>query len=58
MLADIRAGLVDAVVVWDLDRLHRRPIELEEFINLADEKHLALATVTGECDLSTHNGRL
>jgi DNA invertase Pin-like site-specific DNA recombinase len=58
LLADIRAGKVDAVVVWDLDRLHRRPIELEEFINLADEKHLALATVTGECDLSTHNGRL
>jgi DNA invertase Pin-like site-specific DNA recombinase len=58
MLADIRAGKLDAVVVWDLDRLHRRPIELEEFIGLADEKHLALATVTGECDLSTHNGRL
>ena len=58
MLADIRAGKVDAVVVWDLDRLHRRPIELEEFIDLADAKHLALATVTGEVDLSTHNGRL
>lgn len=58
LLTDIRAGRVDAVVVWDLDRLHRRPIELEEFISLADEKHLALATVTGECDLSTDNGRL
>ncbi|WP_244892682.1 recombinase family protein [Mycobacterium asiaticum] len=58
MLAAIRAGEVDAVVVWDLDRLHRRPIELEEFIGLADEKRLKLATVTGECDLSTDNGRL
>ena len=58
MLTDIRNGAVDAVVVWDLDRLHRRPIELEEFIDLADAKHLALATITGECDLSTHNGRL
>jgi DNA invertase Pin-like site-specific DNA recombinase len=58
MLADIEAGKVDAVVVWDLDRLHRRPIELEAFIDLADRHHLALATVTGECDLSTHNGRL
>src|SRR4051794_7764795 len=44
MLDDIRAGLVDAVVVWDLDRLHRRPIELEYFIDLADEKHVALAS--------------
>ena len=25
MLSDIRAGSVDAVVTWDLDRLHRRP---------------------------------
>jgi DNA invertase Pin-like site-specific DNA recombinase len=48
MLADIEAGKVDAVVVWDLDRLHRRPIELEHFIDLADRCHLALATVSGE----------
>ena len=58
MLTDIEAGKLDAVVVWDLDRLHRRPIELEEFIDLADRHKLALATVTGECDLGTHNGRL
>ena len=58
LLADIESGAVGAVVVWDLDRLHRRPIELEQFIDLADAKHLALATVTGEVDLSTHNGRL
>src|SRR4051812_11732029 len=58
MLDDIRAGLLGAVVVWDLDRLHRRPIELEHFITLADEKHLALASVGGDADLSTDNGRL
>lgn len=58
MLADIRAGEIGAVVAWDLDRLHRRPIELEHFIALADEKKLKLATVTGETDLSTDNGRL
>lgn len=58
MLAAIRAGEVDGVVAWDLDRLHRRPIELEHFIALADEKKLKLATVTGETDLSTDNGRL
>ena len=58
MLNDIRDNKIQAVVVWDLDRLHRQPIELEHFINLADEKQLALATVTGECDLSNDNGRL
>jgi DNA invertase Pin-like site-specific DNA recombinase len=58
MLQDIRAGSIDAVVTWDLDRLHRRPIELEEFITLADERRLALATVGGDADLSTDNGRL
>jgi DNA invertase Pin-like site-specific DNA recombinase len=58
MLTDIRAGKVGAVVVWDLDRLHRRPIELEHFMKLADDHQLKLATVTGDCDLSTDNGRL
>jgi DNA invertase Pin-like site-specific DNA recombinase len=58
MLAAIRRGAVDALVVWDLDRLTRRPIELEEFIVLADKRNLALATATGDTDLSTDNGRL
>jgi DNA invertase Pin-like site-specific DNA recombinase len=58
MLADAREGRVGAVVVWDLDRLHRRPIELEAFMALADDKHLALATVSGDVDLSTAQGRL
>jgi DNA invertase Pin-like site-specific DNA recombinase len=58
MLADIRDSTIGAVVAWDLDRLHRRPIELEYFMALADEKHLALATVSGDVDLSTAQGRL
>lgn len=58
MLEDIRAGFIEAVVVWDLDRLHRRPMELEYFIDLADDKHVALASIGGDADLSTDNGRL
>lgn len=58
MLKDIEDGRVDAVVCWHLDRLHRRPIELENFIDLADRKKLALATVTGDVNLGTDNGRL
>jgi hypothetical protein len=58
MLDDIRGDKIGAVVTWDLDRLHRQPIELERFMVLADEKSLALATVGGDADLSTDNGRL
>jgi DNA invertase Pin-like site-specific DNA recombinase len=58
MLAAIEAGEVGAVVAWDLDRLHRRPVELESFIDLADRHRLALATVSGDVDLSTAQGRL
>jgi DNA invertase Pin-like site-specific DNA recombinase len=59
MLADIMAGDIDAVVVWHLDRLHRQPMELEEFIKVTEEADIArnLATVTGEVDLSTDDGR-
>src|SRR5829696_7662756 len=58
MLADIECGHIAAVVVWDLDRLHRRPLELEHFIDLADKHRLALATVPGDTDLGTDSGRL
>ncbi|NYG07810.1 DNA invertase Pin-like site-specific DNA recombinase [Phycicoccus badiiscoriae] len=58
MLAALEAGEVDAVVVWDLDRLTRRPIEIEHFIDLADRKRVALASVGGDVDLATDNGRM
>lgn len=58
MLGAIRDGSIGAVVAWDLDRLHRRPIELERFMALADEHRLALATVSGDVDLSNPQGRL
>lgn len=58
MLDDIRDGKIQAVVAWHLDRLHRRPVELEDFIALADERRVALATATGDVDLSTDNGKL
>ena len=57
MLADIREGLVQGVVAWDADRLHRRPRELEDFIDLANQKNLTLATIGGDFDLSTPTGR-
>src|ERR1700677_3559842 len=36
MLADLKSGARDAVIVYNLDRLHRRPVELEEFVALCE----------------------
>jgi len=57
MLADLEAGLRDAVICVDLDRLTRRPVELEAFMDLADRHGVALANVSGDTDLSTSDGR-
>ena len=58
LLDDMRAGRVARVVVWDLDRLTRRPTELEAFIDLAHEHNVDLANVSGEIDLSSAHGRM
>lgn len=61
LMRDIQSGTVDALVVWDLDRLHRSPRELEEFFTICDSARpqlTELASVSGEVDLSTHAGRL
>jgi site-specific DNA recombinase len=58
MLADIKSGKIDAVVCWHVDRLTRKPAELEVIISLAEQHGLQLGTVTGEVDLSTPTGRL
>ncbi|MDP9388176.1 MAG: recombinase family protein [Actinomycetota bacterium] len=58
MLAGIKDGDIDAVVVWHLDRLHRAPKELEEFFEVCDAAGVKdLASVTGDVDLSTYDGR-
>lgn len=58
MLDAIRAGDISAVIVWDVDRLTRRPAELEVVIDLAERHGVQLASVGGEIDLATPQGRL
>ena len=59
MLEAIAARDVDAVVAYDLDRLHRIPRELEEFFEACDRVALVnLATVSGDVDLGTNDGRM
>jgi site-specific DNA recombinase len=55
---DIRNGVIGKVAVWDMDRLHRQPRELEDFIDLAEKHGVELANVGGDVDLSTPSGRM
>jgi site-specific DNA recombinase len=58
MLDDLRGGFLDAVVVWDADRLHRQPKELEEFFEVCTDAAVTrLASVSGDIDLATHDGQ-
>jgi site-specific DNA recombinase len=44
MLADLKRGRVDAVIAWHPDRLHRRPVELESFIDLVEAADAVVKT--------------
>jgi len=58
MCADIEQRRRDGVITWHLDRLHRSPIELEQFIVLIESTGADVRTVTGgDYDLSTSDGR-
>ncbi len=58
LLADIHAGVVQAVVAWHPDRLHRHPRELEEFIDACESAGALVETVrAGSTDLGTPSGR-
>jgi site-specific DNA recombinase len=58
MLADVRANQLDVVVVYSMDRLTRKPSELESVIALADVYGLELATVAGNVHIATHEDRV
>ncbi|MFO6454514.1 MULTISPECIES: recombinase family protein [unclassified Aeromicrobium] len=59
MLSDIEAGVVDGVVAWHADRLHRRVTELEEFVGICERHGTAVQTVrSGSVDLSSASGRM
>lgn len=58
LLCDVKAGVLDVIVCWHPDRLHRSPRELEDFIDLLESIGFTVATVTaGDRDFSTPDGR-
>ncbi len=57
MLRDLREGRRDAVIVYHVDRLTRRPIELEEFVAALDTAGVRqVRFVVGDMDLGTGDG--
>ncbi len=57
-LEDLEAGTIDGLLVYDLDRLHRQPSELESFIELCGRLRLTnVASVSGDIDLTTADGQ-
>lgn len=57
MLAAIGAGEIDAIVVYHGDRLIRQPWDLELLLRIADERHMPLASPTGDRNLDSPDDR-
>ena len=58
MCEALRAGSLDGVVVYNLDRLHRRSRELETFIELCQNLRVThVSSVEGDIDLTTAEGQ-
>lgn len=58
LLADIKIGRINAIVVWHIDRMTRKPRELEDVIDMHEKQGVQLGTVTGDVDLATPTGRM
>ena len=57
LVTDLADGVRDAVIVYNLDRLTRQPIQLEEFVATCQAAGVhQLATVTADIDLGNDDG--
>jgi site-specific DNA recombinase len=59
LLDAVRGGLIDGIVAWHPDRLHRSPRELEDFLGVVEQHGVQVETVrAGKWELSTPSGRM
>jgi DNA invertase Pin-like site-specific DNA recombinase len=55
---DVKNHVLDGVLVWHTDRLHRSNLELEHFVTLVELTGVKVVSVTGgDYDLATSDGR-
>lgn len=58
LLGDLHLGVIQGVVVYNLDRFARQPRDLERAIEIFDERpNFVFATLEGDVNLSTIDGR-
>jgi site-specific DNA recombinase len=57
MLADVRAGKIDAIISWQMDRLLRRVEDASAILAIAKQHGTIIANVDGALDLTTAAGR-
>ena len=58
LLADIRAGVVDCVVVYKVDRLSRSLIDFARIVETFEECHVSFISVTQQFNTTNSLGRL
>jgi site-specific DNA recombinase len=58
MLVDAASGRFAVIVAWALDRLSRTVKDMERLVELAEVRGVRVATVSGDIDLTTDQGRL
>jgi site-specific DNA recombinase len=57
LLTDVRAGKIDAIVSWQMDRLLRRVEDASALLAIAKRHGTIIANVDGALDLTTASGR-
>jgi site-specific DNA recombinase len=57
MFSDVRAGKLDAVISWQMDRLLRTVEDASAIVNIAKQHGTLIANIGGSIDLSTADGR-
>jgi site-specific DNA recombinase len=58
LLADIKAGKIDCVIVYKVDRLSRSLMDFARIIEIFDSQHISFVSVTQQFNTATSMGRL
>lgn len=58
LLADIKAGKIDCVIVYKVDRLSRSLMDFARIIEIFDSQQVSFVSVTQQFNTSTSMGRL
>ncbi len=58
LLGDVRAGRIDVIVVYKVDRLTRSLADFAKLVELFDQHHVSFVSVTQQFNTTTSMGRL